>query len=125
MTLPRQLRYQTTLTAETMNKINRRPFLIVVAAAALAALGFSLPCALAAADTGQPTVSPDAAETSSAYPRIGMLWSPVRDDWSMRSFARHNLIMMGQGALGLKPDAEPEGLASHAIWSVPAGALLT
>ncbi len=68
---------------------------------------------LAAADTGQPTVSPDAAETSAAYPRIGMLWSPVRDDWSMKSFARHDLIMMGQGALGLKPDAEPEGLAAN------------
>ena len=49
---------------------------------------------------------------SPPYPRIAMLWSPVRDDSSLESYARHDLIMMGLWSLGLKLDGEPKGLAT-------------
>ena len=48
---------------------------------------------------------------STPYPRIAMLWSPVRGDGSLKSFARHDLLMMGLGALRLQLDAEPRGLS--------------
>ena len=47
------------------------------------------------------------------YPRIAMLWAPVRGDNSLKSVARHDLIMTGSGRLGLKWDGEPRGLADH------------
>ena len=47
------------------------------------------------------------------YPRIAMLWAPVRGDNTIKSMARHDLIMTGSGRLGLKWDGEPRGLADH------------
>ena len=41
-----------------------------------------------------------------------MLWAPLRGDWSDASHARHDLILMGLGSLGLQSDREPRGLAS-------------
>jgi hypothetical protein len=46
------------------------------------------------------------------YPRIGMLWSPLRDDRSLASHARHDLVMVGLWSLGLKHNASPPGLAT-------------
>jgi hypothetical protein len=57
-----------------------------------------------------PTVSSNVK--SVPYPRIAMLWSPVRDDGSLESYARHDLIMMSRSRLGLKPNATPTGLAT-------------
>jgi hypothetical protein len=48
-----------------------------------------------------------------SYPRIAMLWAPVRGDNSLESMARHDLIMAGSGRLGLKWDGDPRGLADH------------
>lgn len=45
------------------------------------------------------------------YPRIGMLWSPIRGDRSLANMARHDLVMTGVGGFGLKYDREPTGLA--------------
>ena len=45
------------------------------------------------------------------YPRIAMLWSPVRGDRSVEGMARHDLIMTGVGGFGLRYDREPTGLA--------------
>jgi len=41
--------------------------------------------------------------TDTPYPRIAMLWSPVRGDNSIWSIAKHDLILLGAGGLGLKP----------------------
>lgn len=46
-----------------------------------------------------------------AYPRIAMLWSPIRGDRSLTSYARHDLIMAGVGSFRLRYDREPSGLA--------------
>ena len=45
------------------------------------------------------------------YPRIGMLWAPIRGDRSAEGMARHDLIMAGVGRFGLRYDREPTGLA--------------
>jgi hypothetical protein len=45
------------------------------------------------------------------HPRIAMMWAPVRDDNSVASYARHDLIMIGFGGLRLKLDGKPPGLA--------------
>jgi len=45
------------------------------------------------------------------HPRIAMLWSPVRGDDSLASYARHDLILLGTWWLGLEPDRQPVGLA--------------
>jgi len=47
------------------------------------------------------------------YPRIAMLWAPVRENNSLESMARHDLIMTGCGRLGLKWDGDPRGLANR------------
>ncbi len=49
--------------------------------------------------------------TKTPYPRIAMLWSPVRGDNSIESIAKHDLILLGSGGLGLKYNREPTGLA--------------
>lgn len=45
------------------------------------------------------------------YPRIAMLWAPVRGDDSLVNHARHDLILTGNWRLGLEPDRQPVGLA--------------
>ncbi len=50
--------------------------------------------------------------TKTPYPRIAMLWSAIRGAQGVESMARHDLIMSGQGSLGLKPDNEPIGIAT-------------
>ena len=47
------------------------------------------------------------------YPRIAMLWAPVRGDNSLESMAGHDLIMAGVGRLGLKWDGDLRGLADR------------
>lgn len=49
--------------------------------------------------------------TKTPYPRIAMLWSPVRGDNSIESIAKHDLILLGSGGLGLKYNRGPIGLA--------------
>ncbi len=49
--------------------------------------------------------------TPTPYPRVAMLWSPVRGERSLENIARHDLIMMGVGSFGLRYDREPTGLA--------------
>jgi len=44
-------------------------------------------------------------------PRVAMLWAALRGDSSPEAQAKHDLVMVGQGALGLKPNQEPAGLA--------------
>lgn len=58
------------------------------------------PCLCGAA---QPAATP--------YPRIAMLWAPIRGDRSVEGMARHDLIMTGVGAFGLRYDRAPTGLA--------------
>jgi putative glycosyl hydrolase-like family 15 (GHL15) protein len=45
------------------------------------------------------------------YPRIAMLWAPIRGERSVASMTRHDLIMGGVGRFGLRYDREPTGLA--------------
>ena len=52
-----------------------------------------------------------ARPTETPYPRIAMLWAPVRGDRSAESMARHDLIMTGVGGFGLRYDRQPTGLA--------------
>lgn len=52
---------------------------------------------------------PEFAKTP--YPRIAMLWAPIRADRSVAGIARHDLIMAGVGSFGLRYDREPAGLA--------------
>ena len=59
------------------------------------------------------TVSQPRRFMKTSYPRIAMLWAPVRGDNSLESMARHDLIMTGSGRLGLKWDGDPRGLADH------------
>ena len=49
--------------------------------------------------------------TETPYPRIAMLWRTVRGQEGLESAAKHDLIMAGQGFLGLVPNQEPAGLA--------------
>ncbi len=49
--------------------------------------------------------------TKTPYPRIAMLWVGVRGEKSPEGIARHDLIMIGQGRLGLQPNKKPTGLA--------------
>jgi len=49
--------------------------------------------------------------TKVSYPKIAMLWSPVREDNSIESIAKHDLILLGAGGLGLKYNREPVGFA--------------
>ncbi|MBN1458644.1 MAG: hypothetical protein JXA57_03850 [Armatimonadetes bacterium] len=48
------------------------------------------------------------------YPRVAMLWAPLRGtEWdSLADWARHDLVMVSAGQLGLQPDREPRGLAA-------------
>jgi len=46
-----------------------------------------------------------------AYPKISMFWTPVRDDHSLWGVARHDLVVTSTGWLGLEFDREPHGLA--------------
>jgi len=60
--------------------------------------------------------TPDRAEPQRSlartpYPRIGMLWSPIRGDRSLANMARHDLVMTGVGGFGLRYDRQPTGLA--------------
>jgi len=48
---------------------------------------------------------------SKPYPRIAMFWAPVRGDRSPSGYARHDLIVVSPGQIGMEPDAEPSGLA--------------
>ena len=59
------------------------------------------------------TVSQPRRFMKTSYPRIAMLWAPVRGDNSLESMVRHDLIMTGSGRLGLKWDGDPRGLADH------------
>ncbi len=59
-----------------------------------------------------PTASVGEAAEKTPYPRTAMLWAPLRDDWSLESYAKHDLVMAGLGSLGLKLDAEPKGLTT-------------
>ncbi len=56
-------------------------------------------------------LAPCVCEAATPYPRIAMLWSPVRGDRSVESMARHDLIMTGVGGFGLRYDRQPTGLA--------------
>jgi hypothetical protein len=61
--------------------------------------------------------APAAKETrmleNADYPRIAMLWAPLRGtEWdSLEDWARHDLVMVSAGQLGLEPDSEPRALA--------------
>ena len=57
-------------------------------------------------------LAPCICDAATPYPRIAMLWSPVRGDRSLESMARHDLIMTGVSAFGLKYDRQPTGLAA-------------
>jgi hypothetical protein len=50
-------------------------------------------------------------DAAAPYPRIAMLWAPIRGERSVGSMAKHDLIMSGVGAFGLKYDREPTGMA--------------
>ncbi len=56
-------------------------------------------------------LAPCVCRAATPYPRIAMLWSPVRGDRSVESMARHDLIMTGVGGFGLRYDRQPTGLA--------------
>lgn len=49
--------------------------------------------------------------TETPYPRIAMMWAPIRGDRSLESIAKHDLAMLGFGGLGLRYKREPAGLA--------------
>ena len=49
--------------------------------------------------------------TETPYPRIAMLWRAVRGQEGLESVAKHDLIMVGEGFMGLIPNQEPAGLA--------------
>ena len=65
---------------------------------------------LATTPTGaSPASSADAPSAPS--PRIAMLWSPVRAEAALASAARHDLVVLGVGTLGLVYDRKPIGFA--------------
>ncbi len=49
--------------------------------------------------------------TKTPYPRIATLWRPVRGEQGIESVAKHDLIMLGKGSLGLEYNGQPVGLA--------------
>ncbi|UCF38031.1 MAG: hypothetical protein JSU96_03995 [Acidobacteriota bacterium] len=59
----------------------------------------------------QAQTSPERSFVQTPYPRIAMLWAPVRGDRSIASMARHDLIMAGSGSFGLVYDGKPTGEA--------------
>lgn len=57
------------------------------------------------------TFVPVAPQAPPPSPRIAMLWASVRDDRTLEAIARHDLVMLGHGSLGLTLDRKPEGLS--------------
>jgi hypothetical protein len=68
----------------------------------------SLSAALLAQD---PATTTDATPSQQPAPRIAMLWASIRGDRSLEAAARHDLVMMGSGSLGLRFNQEPVGLS--------------
>jgi putative glycosyl hydrolase-like family 15 (GHL15) protein len=78
---------------------------IAVTARTLAAgLLFSISVPAAASAAG-------ASEAPASSPRIAMLWSSIRGDRSPKAMARHDLVLLDIGSLGLEFDRQPTGLA--------------
>ena len=44
-------------------------------------------------------------------PKVAMLWASIRGDSSLEAVARHDLVMLGWGSLGLQLNRQPPGLA--------------
>ena len=75
-----------------------------------------------AASAAQMLGKEGAVFTKVEYPRTVMFWAGGRDEWSPKAFARHDLIVVSPGQLGMRPDREPSGLADgFAAESVQAG----
>jgi hypothetical protein len=55
--------------------------------------------------------SAEAAQVVKPFPRVAMLWASIRGDNSNQAMARHDLVLVGSGTLGLKYDRQPPGLA--------------
>jgi hypothetical protein len=51
------------------------------------------------------------AQPAKPFPRVAMLWAPVRGDNSNEAMARHDLVLVGSSTLGLKYSRQPPGLA--------------
>lgn len=51
--------------------------------------------------------------SGAAYPRVAMLWAPVRGQETVASMVRHDLVMSGIGAFGLRYATSPTGLAEQ------------
>jgi hypothetical protein len=51
--------------------------------------------------------------TKAPYPRLAMLWSPIRgaERHTLTDWARHDLVMVSPGQLGMRLDRDPPGLA--------------
>jgi len=49
--------------------------------------------------------------TQTPYPKIAMMWAPIRGDRSLESIAKHDLAMLGSGSLRLRYNKEPVGMA--------------
>ena len=49
--------------------------------------------------------------TKTPYPKIAMMWAPIRGDRSLESIAKHDLAMLGSGGLRLSYNREPRGLS--------------
>ncbi|MFO1500421.1 MAG: hypothetical protein U1G07_18910 [Verrucomicrobiota bacterium] len=61
---------------------------------------------------GQAVEAPrEAALLVKPFPRVAMLWASIRGDNSKEAMARHDLVLVGSGTLGLKYDRQPTGLA--------------
>ena len=74
-------------------------------------LGCILVVVLCGARHGTASERDVAGLVETPYPRIAMLWAPIRGERSVESMTRHDLIMGGVGRFGLRYDREPTGLA--------------
>lgn len=70
---------------------------------------WTLWCAMSAGQAAD--ISAEAPRLSKPFPRVAMLWASIRGDNSNEAMARHDLVLVGPGTLGLKYDRQPPGLA--------------
>src|SRR5512140_3423098 len=70
---------------------------------------WTLLCATSAGQAAES--SGEVAQVVKPFPRVAMLWASIRGDNSNEAMARHDLVLVGSGTLGLKYDRQPSGLA--------------
>jgi len=78
-------------------------------------IGSLNPSGLQGAEKATVPLSGRAEQGTVPFPRVAMLWSPVRGDRSPQRMAAHDLVVQGFDQVGLQLEGEPKGMASRFV----------